>query len=166
MSADEPLLCDLLAFLVGGAKDDMVQNEGLGKTNDVVQKDVNALGWKVSLRHFLPGVDCLNSAGTGLFRCSTRVRKLMRFPPKIKMEDDSPVIYGLELNVSYWLSLSFLSRFPSTVLKFKPYNPLLFLHTTHLDCLQCAFSLKIRLVLISSSAIENHDVISKKLRPD
>lgn len=44
VSADEPLLRDLLAFLVGGAKDDMVQNEGLGKTNDVVQKDVNALG--------------------------------------------------------------------------------------------------------------------------
>ena len=43
VSADEPLLCDLLAFLVGGAKDDMLQNEGLGKTNDVVQKDVNAL---------------------------------------------------------------------------------------------------------------------------
>ena len=43
MSADEPLLRDLLAFLVGGAKDDMLQNEGLGKTNDVVQKDINAL---------------------------------------------------------------------------------------------------------------------------
>ena len=28
-----------------------------------------------------------------------------------------------------------------------------------LDCLQSAFSLKIRLVLISSSAIANHDVI-------
>jgi len=39
MSADEPLLRDLLAFLVGGAKDDMLQNEGLGKTNDVVQKE-------------------------------------------------------------------------------------------------------------------------------
>ena len=166
MSADEPLLRDLLAFLVGGAKDDMVQTEGLGKTNDVVQKDVKALGWKVNLRHFLQGVDCLNSAGTGLFRYSTRVRKLMRFPPKIKMEDDSPVIYGLELNVSYWLSLSFLSRFPSTILKFKPYNLLSFLHTTYLDCLQSAFSLKIRLVLISSSAIENHDVINKELRPD
>lgn len=99
MSADEPLLRDLLAFLVGGAKDDMLQNEGLGKTNDVLQKE--NLGCDVSLRHFLPGVSCLNSAGTGLFRCSTRVRKLMRFPPKIKMEDDSPVIYGLELNVSY-----------------------------------------------------------------
>lgn len=39
MSADEPLLRDLLAFLVGGAKDDMLQNEGLGKTNDVLQKE-------------------------------------------------------------------------------------------------------------------------------
>ena len=29
-----------------------------------------------------------------------------------------------------------------------------------LDCLQSAFSLKIRLVLISSSAIPNHDVIT------
>ena len=29
----------------------------------------------------------------------------------------------------------------------------------HIDCLQSAFSLKIRLVLISSSAIANHDVI-------
>ena len=99
MSADEPLLRDLLAFLVGGAKDDMLQNEGLGNTNDVLQKE--NLGCHVSLRHFLPGVICLNSAGTGLFRCTTRVRKLMRFPPMIKMEDDSPVIYGLELNVSY-----------------------------------------------------------------
>ena len=36
MSADEPLLRDLLAFLVGGAKDDMLRNEGL---NDVLQKE-------------------------------------------------------------------------------------------------------------------------------
>lgn len=53
MSADEPLLRDLLAFLVGGAKDDMLQNEGLGKTNDTLQKE--NLGCDVSLRHFLPG---------------------------------------------------------------------------------------------------------------
>ena len=57
----------------------------------------------------------------------------MRFPTKIKMEDDSPVIYGLELNVSCSLSLSFLPRFPSSVLKFKPYNFLLFLNTTRSD---------------------------------
>ena len=37
-----------------------------------------------------------------------------------------------------------------------------------LDCLQSTFSLKIRLVLISSSAIVNHDVIItiRELRPD
>ena len=31
------------------------------------------------------------------------------------------------------------------------------------DCLQSAFSLKIRLVLISSSAIANHDVVFSRL---
>ena len=35
-----------------------------------------------------------------------------------------------------------------------------------LDCLQSAFSLKIRPVLISSSAIANHDVIMQGLRRD
>lgn len=69
MSADEPLLRDLLAFLVGGAKDDMLQNEGLGKTNDVLQKE--NLGCDVSLRHFLPGVSAstprwLGSLGAAL----------------------------------------------------------------------------------------------------
>lgn len=48
MSADEPLLRDLLAFLVGGAKDDMLQNEGLGKTKDVLQKE--NLGHERSLK--------------------------------------------------------------------------------------------------------------------
>ena len=36
--------------------------------------------------------------------------------------------------------------------------------TEELDCLQSAFSLEIRLVLISSSAIANHDVISRGSR--
>ena len=48
MSADEPLLRDLLAFLVGGAKDDILQNEGLGKTKDVLQKE--NLGHERSLK--------------------------------------------------------------------------------------------------------------------
>ena len=36
----------------------------------------------------------------------------------------------------------------------------------NVDCLQSAFSLKIRLVLILSSAITNHNVIHEGLRPD
>jgi len=36
--------------------------------------------------------------------------------------------------------------------------------TANLDCLQSAFSLKIRLVLISSSAVPNHDVIITETR--
>ena len=51
------------------------------------------------------------------------------------------------------------------------FGPLLFLIFVNdisesLECLQSAFSLKIRLVLISSSAIANHDTIIWELRRD
>ena len=45
-------------------------------------------------------------------------------------------------------------RFGSALDYFK-YNT----ESPRIDCLQSAFSLKIRLVLISSSAIANHDVV-------
>ena len=91
-----PLLCDRLAFLLGGAKDDMIPKW------DTMTPQKTKL-WQGSY-DFANCVSPIYTCKAWMRGRETGIRlspqTFSGFFVRFKMEDDSPVIYGLELNVS------------------------------------------------------------------